>query len=407
MKVFSFGILIAFSVGCTHPSTKSPTVDGQRAPAVEAAESAYPRCVNSPRLNEECIQPGEKEKFEHQASQVTEAMRTIASKKRTSPRRGFHAKSHGCLKGELVIDPANLGKDYGIFSYRDNKLNVYPTWVRFSNGMPMNFPDAVPDFRGMAIKVMNIEVDQEGRMAQHLSQEADADKNSKPILKNQDFIMINSPTPILKTSEDAVELMKALAGLPEGKSFNLIRFMKDHIEVAPAAVKQVRLFVSSLPRETYYSGAPLRLGDNHAVKLKATPCKQNAPTVIGPALKERLAILSQARNPLKADLALKAADRELCFSIEAQFQKNPQTEPLEDASVIWDSPYHHIGHLRFEVQTMTEAKDQFCQKMAFSPWNGIPEHRPLGEVMRARQAIYSASQDLRQAAKEPTGNEQY
>ncbi len=35
--------------------------------------------------------------------------------------------------------------------------------------------------------------------------------------------------------------------------------------------------------------------------------------------------------------------------------------------------------------------------MAFSPWNALAEHRPLGGINRLRQAVYLASQAKRAA----------
>jgi hypothetical protein len=38
-----------------------------------------------------------------------------------------------------------------------------------------------------------------------------------------------------------------------------------------------------------------------------------------------------------------------------------------------------------------------CEAMAFSPWNALAEHRPLGGINRLRRAVYLASQARRGA----------
>jgi hypothetical protein len=38
-----------------------------------------------------------------------------------------------------------------------------------------------------------------------------------------------------------------------------------------------------------------------------------------------------------------------------------------------------------------------CEAMAFSPWNALAEHRPMGGINRLRQAVYLASQAKRAA----------
>ena len=40
-----------------------------------------------------------------------------------------------------------------------------------------------------------------------------------------------------------------------------------------------------------------------------------------------------------------------------------------------------------------------CETMAFSPWNALAEHRPMGGINRMRQAVYLASQAKRASKK--------
>ena len=50
-------------------------------------------------------------------------------------------------------------------------------------------------------------------------------------------------------------------------------------------------------------------------------------------------------------------------------------------------------------------KHEFCQKLGFSPWHALREHRPLGNIMRARRLAYEGSREHRGGMDEPTGDE--
>jgi hypothetical protein len=39
----------------------------------------------------------------------------------------------------------------------------------------------------------------------------------------------------------------------------------------------------------------------------------------------------------------------------------------------------------------------FAEKIAFNPWNTLPEHQPLGGMNRARKLIYTELSKLRHA----------
>jgi hypothetical protein len=52
----------------------------------------------------------------------------------------------------------------------------------------------------------------------------------------------------------------------------------------------------------------------------------------------------------------------------------------------------------------------FARVLSYNPWHCLPEHRPLGNVSRARKRLYAESARLRQQMNrvehyEPTGDE--
>jgi hypothetical protein len=59
---------------------------------------------------------------------------------------------------------------------------------------------------------------------------------------------------------------------------------------------------------------------------------------------------------------------------------------------------------------LSPEQDLFCENLSFSPWHGLPEHRPLGLVNRVRKVAYSQISELRHELNrvsrlEPTGDE--
>jgi len=68
-----------------------------------------------------------------------------------SVRRPFHSRSHGCLIGELQIEPSELPEyRQGIFA----SARVFPAVARFSSAFLQD--DRDPDVRGLAIKVSGV-----------------------------------------------------------------------------------------------------------------------------------------------------------------------------------------------------------------------------------------------------------
>jgi hypothetical protein len=50
----------------------------------------------------------------------------------------------------------------------------------------------------------------------------------------------------------------------------------------------------------------------------------------------------------------------------------------------------------------TKALSEAVDRLSFSPWHTTEDHRPLGNVMRARKVAYQMSSDFRHHDPEPT-----
>ena len=66
--------------------------------------------------------------------------------------------------------------------------------------------------------------------------------------------------------------------------------------------------------------------------------------------------------------------------------------PIEDATAEWDpeeSPFVSVARLRIPKQDFdTVDRMAWCEAVAFDPWCCLAEHRPLGNMNRARRRIY-------------------
>jgi hypothetical protein len=73
--------------------------------------------------------------------------------------------------------------------------------------------------------------------------------------------------------------------------------------------------------------------------------------------------------------------------------------PIEDATVEWKSEAVPVARIRIPQQRIDGAdRQQLCEQMVFNPWHCLAEHRPLGNMNRARREIYPALSQFRLGA---------
>jgi hypothetical protein len=329
-------------------------------------------------LNAEYPQAGEDEEFAGFAQTINQ-LQTLASK--TAPdgavHRGFHAKAHGCLHGELEVlgdrDPQTL---YGMFATTRN----YPVWVRLSNAQGTIGKDSSPDLRGFAIKVLDVPGDK------ILPDERDS--------KAQDFLMTNQSATFVP---DAKGFMEFAYDTAHGR---IAWYFTKHPIRAVSILRETTRKIPSLLTEQYWSGGAFRLGER-ASKFTVKPCSGL----------ERTYPRHAPPTYLTDDLVATAASQEICYDFYVQFQLDPYKQPVEDSSVEWKTPEYRVARLHLPAQVFdSPAQAAFCENLSFSPWHALPEHQPLGNINRARRAVYEASRSFRQngqPVQEPTGLERF
>lgn len=284
--------------------------------------------------------------------------------------RGAHPKHHGCVRARFEVAPDLPGTlTAGLFSPGAS----YDAWVRFSNNADPR-PDAEPDVRGMAIKLLDV----------------GGEKLFQPDAgaRTHDLLLVSHPVflfPDVATYADGFEAIGA--GRPLSFFFNPL----DPHPRAFLIVREMLARHADLLDVHWFSMVPYRYGEGRAVKYGARACEA------------RHTPLPQAPGPdfLRERLASRLADKGACFEFGVQLQGDPSAMPVEDPSVEWreeDSPFVTVARLLLPAQTFdTPAQHAFCENLSFNPWRALPEHRPLGGISRARRVIYEALAEFRRA----------
>jgi hypothetical protein len=295
-------------------------------------------------------------------------------------RADVHVKTHGYAEGEFRVLP-NLPEDLaqGLFE-RDC---VYPAVVRFSNAASQTQPDATPDGRGMAIKVLEVQGDV-----------LLADEQRGP---TQDFAMINHPVFFARNVKDYLRLEQVLEqaddssfatlqGALTGGDWNPLHWhWREMLAVARIAGRLPAHPASN----TYFSMAPIRFG-KYVAKYRAKPAGDRHDSYL--SLIKRLG--SQA-DAMRLALEETLRTQEVLFEYQVQLRTSEQTMPIEDASIEWpesESPYRTVAHLLLPRQEIELLRQQAAyQNLSFNVWHALAAHRPLGGINRVRRRAYALS----------------
>ena len=79
---------------------------------------------------------------------------------------------------------------------------------------------------------------------------------------------------------------------------------------------------------------------------------------------------------------------------------------VENASQEWHDEYIPVARITIPCQNFDSPEQrEKCERLFFTPWHGIKDHRPLGGINRLREAVYLRSNELRSLPEEPTSIE--
>ncbi len=332
------------------------------------------------------IPADEAERFERHAQTLLKLQQAKARRHPVS--RGLHAKAQAGAEAEFTV-LADLPEHarVGLFS----KPGTYKALVRYSNGLGSRHADQKGDVRGIAIKVVGVE-----------------GKKLIPGLegaKTQDFLAILSAfTPFTgaddfvwfvdAASRPASLLPRAILQFGFGKTFKLLGALMASRKAPP---------VISVATHAYFSALPIKFGA-FAVHYSLAPTASDMPG----------ATLGTSPNYLGEELAARLEAGPVSYDFRVQFFVDPVRTPIEDASVEWkesDAPWLTVGRLTLPKQRLGSARGQqlagLIEGLSFDPWHALEDHRPLGNMMRARSAAYRLSTIERKALPEPDGSETF
>lgn len=321
--------------------------------------------------------------------------------------RGVHPKSHGCVKAGFTVDPEIPEHlRVGLF-FEPGKQ--YDAVVRFSNAAAVLGPDIDPakghGSRGMAIKVFNVGGD------------SLQDDNGA---SNQDFLMINQPTFAFANTPDYLRLNRILDAMNDDPGFFFAPLQLADKELPEAERKAIESYVEAenLGKEDikrilesfkivqsiqqtavanpleipYFSAAPFLFGADRVMKFAAMP--HGVPASSMP----ESAGVNYLRETLTETIKLDDAVR---FDFMVQVRSEVSEEEIENASMLWSErefPFVKVATVTIPCpQSDVDSTETLgeCERMFFTPWHSLAEHRPIGSINRLRKSVYRASAEHR------------
>jgi hypothetical protein len=298
----------------------------------------------------ETVAAGEAERHERQARAFAAIQTRESAKYGTG--RALHRRQRVALRASFEVlpglpEPAR----HGLFAAPAR----YETLVRLSSAGPGRRPDTVPDVRGFAVKVLGISG------ASALGGQTES----------QDFALINHECFSSATSEEFTAVLTAGANGLRGVALAVLRRPSLLASLGRIRASLTGPF-TGFATEDFFSAAPIACGP-YAVRVRLSAAQQAAGTT----------------DDLAADVYRRLP---LVHEVSVQFYLDDARTPIEDAAADWDSPYVPVARLEIPAQEPDPGLDSEVEAGHFDPWNALAEHRPLGEVMRARKVAYRASQ---------------
>ncbi len=338
------------------------------------------------RLAEERIAPDEEASLQAIIDTFTAQMRGLW--KPGYFERGGNTKTFGIVRAEfIVLDDLPEAIRRGIFA----EPRTYKAWVRYSGPGPYITPD-IDDvgFMSMSIKLMGVPGPKLMDDEQH----------------TQDLLGTSVPTFVCPNTRTNARLQTW--SLKNAPLFYFVDPRESH--AVDGVMNLLWTKTQSSPLESqYFSCVPYLLGDGQAMQYSFWSRLTTRSPV--PRLPRR-----PADTYLRDAMVSTLATQDVEFDIRIQIQTDPFRMPIEDASVAWPpklSPRVSVATLRIPRQKFDSPKQlEFARVLSFNPWHCMPEHRPLGNVSRARRRMYWELSRLRQQMNdvqhyEPTGDETF
>lgn len=278
--------------------------------------------------------------------------------------RAVFRKVHGVAHGQLeLLDETPDEWRVGIFAH--DQLDA---WVRFSSDTTPTAPDSRTTL-GIGIKLFGVNAP---------TAFGDAVGTADLVMQNHHVFFV----------DDAAEMVRfTYAGVVQR---DYPGYLAQHPET-DRILDDMSHSEGSVLTASYWAILPFRFGDR-VVKYQLTPELKpcNVP--------------DDAADYLRVDLARRLREREHTFLLSIQPRTNPETMPLDQATMPWpesESGYRPIARLRLPVQDVeTQGQCDYGQFLSFNIWHVPDVNAPSSEssIAMARRGVYAAGARLRHEA---------
>jgi len=307
--------------------------------------------------------------------------------------RDAHAKGYGLVRAEVdILDRLSAEYAQGIYA----KPGRHDALIRFSNGSPHAGADAqLGGATGLALKIFGID--------------GSTLLEDEPDTRTFDYANINAPIFFCNTIEHYLFIQELFIEAPlyfaqgapgRHRFFRDFVTGKETLEQDQWAWDELFAFLTvaqsrpiNVLLSTYWTMGAVRHGD-YIAKVRFAPVAAFAEKVVQRALD-----LASAPEVYRPALVAELRDRPYEFDIQVQLCADLTRMPIEDVTIEWSevlSPFVTVAKLRIPQQDISG--DDNLEKMdalSFTPWRVTAEHRPLGNIMRARKEVYRHSSILR------------
>jgi hypothetical protein len=397
------------------------------------------------RVGQENILPDEAATFTKLAHDIQGIQRALLASNGEMAARAFHAKPHACVKGrfflhvpDTLVKDARLPDDTDLATLKVGLLSdsaePHDVWVRWSNGVGgTRRPDGEADVRGLALKVLGVAGDRLGDGGDFFKQEAGT----------QDFLMTNgatTPAPDSMSFAGFGVSQANIVGAPTllGKAEavgGFLKYLVNNPRVGSTLLHGVLTSTrahNSIVGQQFWTGGALALGveedgtprqamkvtaitgrwngdaEGHGTCMRAMDMKQALKDFVLPGKEANTREGGDANylstGPIGVKTFLKAG--QVCVDVQVQFQRHDpamlaaQNQSLEDTTVEWleaDSPFVSVATIVIPQMEDPASQEPECNQLSWNPWHALKEHRPLGNIMRARKEVLAASAEMRNA----------
>ncbi|MDR3494425.1 MAG: hypothetical protein P4L82_07465 [Ancalomicrobiaceae bacterium] len=211
----------------------------------------------------------------------------------------------------------------------------------------------------------------------------------------QDFLFTNGPAFSAATASQFLSSLKLVAKTTDKVEWaklalsSLARGAESVLETVGSQSPTLMVLGGYRPTnpagDRYFSQTPFRFGD-YVAKFSLVPSSANLL-----AMHDVKLDLSGGPDGIRTAMNDAFAEAGGSWELKAQLLMDVETMPVEDSSVPWpenQSPYITIA--RIDVLPQPAWNDgrsaAVDDEMAFSPWNGLAAHQPLGSINRVRQS---------------------